>query len=304
VLDRVVARDEKYVTGFRHDLSGVAELHTLDLDFGPAAAPDGRAILILNGWVDWADGSTFLGRSQEGRGGLIPPYLQVKDASGQWKTVIADMGMPDGKPKTIAVDLSGKFLSNSREVRIVTNLCVFWDEIFLAGDSGARLAATVVPMAHADLHFRGFSKNVASASRERPEEFVYDVVSPATQWNPTTGFYTRYGEVSTLVRNVDDRLVIMGSGDEMSLSFRADALPPLRAGWTRDYLLKVDGWAKDRDANTAFSQTVEPLPFHTMTAYPYPAPEHFPADAAHESWRKQYNTRNATTLISPLVKFD
>ena len=47
---------------------------------------------------------------------------------GKWRTVIEDMGMPAGKPKTIAVDLTGKWLSDSREVRIVTNLCVYWDE--------------------------------------------------------------------------------------------------------------------------------------------------------------------------------
>ena len=44
-------------------------------------------------------------------------YLQVKDATGNWKTVVEDMGIPSGKPKSMAVDLSGKFLSNSREVR-------------------------------------------------------------------------------------------------------------------------------------------------------------------------------------------
>ena len=47
------------------------------------------------------------------------------------------MGMPAGKPKTIAVDLTGKWLSASREVRIVTNLCVYWDEIFLSPDTSA-----------------------------------------------------------------------------------------------------------------------------------------------------------------------
>ena len=82
--------------------------------------------------MDWADGSTFRGRSQETDGGLVMPYLQVKDAAGEWRTVIEDMGIPAGKPKTIVVDLTGKFLSASREVRIVTNLCVYWDEIFLA----------------------------------------------------------------------------------------------------------------------------------------------------------------------------
>ena len=67
----------------------------------------------------------------------MPPYLQVKDKHGKWTTVIEDMGMPAGKPKTIAVDLTGKFLSDSREVRIVTNLCVYWDEIFLSEDTAA-----------------------------------------------------------------------------------------------------------------------------------------------------------------------
>ena len=65
---------------------------------------------------------------------LTFPYLQVKDAAGNWKTVVEDMGIPSGKPKTMAVDLTGKFLSDSREVRIVTNLCVYWDEIFLVED--------------------------------------------------------------------------------------------------------------------------------------------------------------------------
>lgn len=301
VRDRLLKQDRQYVAGFRHDLSGVAELHTLDLDFGREAARDNKAVLVLNGWVDWADGSTFLGRSQEGKGGLIPPYLQVKDANGQWKTVIDDMGMPDGKPKTITVDLTGKFLSASREVRIVTNLCVFWDEIFMSQDAGVALSTRPVEMVSADVHFRGFSRNIVADSREQPEQFLYDVVSPVSQWNQTPGLYTRYGDVKPLIGSVDDQLVVMGSGDEMRLSFRADALPAVAAGWKRDYLLKVDGWAKDRDANTAYSQSVEPMPYHAMSRYPYPANEHFPSDAVHNSYRKQYNTRTAVTLISPLV---
>ena len=87
--------------------------------------------------MDWADGSTFLGASQQSKDGLVLPYLQVKDAAGDWQTVIEDMGIPSGKPKTIAVDLTGKFLSASREVRIVTNLCVYWDEIFLIENASA-----------------------------------------------------------------------------------------------------------------------------------------------------------------------
>ena len=56
----------------------------------------------------------------------------MKDASGAWRTVIDDVGFPVGRPQTIAVDLAGKFLSSSREVRIVTNMRIYWDQILVA----------------------------------------------------------------------------------------------------------------------------------------------------------------------------
>lgn len=297
---RVMAQDRNYPTAFQHNTAGVAELHTLDLDFGKAAQ-DNRAALVLNGWVDWADGSTFLGASQTGQR-LIFPYLQVKDVAGNWKTVIADMGIPSGKPKTIVVDLAGKFLSASRQVRIVTNLCVYWDEIFLIENSGVpEVRLTRLDAANADLHFRGFSQTVIDPSRQQPEQFLYDQVHPVSNWNPTRGYYTRYGDVRPLIAGIDDRMVIMGSGDELSLEFPAFRLPNLPAGWSRDFLLLVDGWAKDSDANTAFSQTVTPLPFHAMSAYPYRENEQFPSDPLHQEYIGDYLTRPALRLIQPLA---
>ncbi|MDQ2777251.1 MAG: hypothetical protein M3Y57_20390, partial [Acidobacteriota bacterium] len=292
--------DHAYPDSFPHNDSGVAKLHTLDLDFGKAASSN-HAALVLNGWVDWADGSTFLGASQDGTG-LIFPYLQVKDAHGRWKTVVRDMGIPSGKPKTIVVDLAGKFLSSNREVRIVTNLCVYWDEIFLVENSQApQVRLTPVNANDADLHFRGFSRPVIDANRQQPEQFLYDQVSLISNWNPTPGRYTRYGDVRPLVTTVDDKLVVMGSGDELKLTFPATKLPALRKGWTRDFLLLVDGWAKDADANTAFSQSVTPLPFHAMSAYPYKSHEHFPSDAEHAAYVREYLTRPALKLIRPLA---
>ena len=302
VLAALMSRDRKYVDTFQRDRGGKAELHALELDFGRGAAPRNQAILILNGWVDWADGSTFLAAAQESKEGLIPPYLQVRDVRGNWTTVIQDMGMPDGKPKTIAVDLSGKFLPDARAVRIVTNLCVYWDEIFLGENaSEPQTVQTRVPAASAALRFRGFSSVKIDAERRQPEEFTYAGVRPVSSWNPTPGLYTRYGDVKDLLEKADDRFAILGSGDEIRLRFRSESLPRLQAGWKRDFILKVDGWAKDRDANTAFSQTVEPLPFHRMSAYPYAASEHYPLDAAHEKYRKEFNTRPALRLIQPLV---
>ena len=293
--------DRVYPSGFPRDYSGVADLHVLDLDFGHAA-PDNRAVLVLNGWVDWADGSTFMAASQADPNGLILPSLQVKDAAGRWTTVIEDMGMPAGKPKTIAVDLTGKFLSASREVRIVTNLCIYWDEIFLSEDARAPEARlTHVDATSANLRYRGFSTPSIHPARTQPEAFDYARLVDLPMWNPTPGFYTRYGDVLPLATAVDDRLIIMGSGDELVLKFPTAGLPPLDSGWRRDFLLLVDGWAKDADANTAFPNSVEPLPFHAMSRYPYPASEHFPDDADHVEYRAQYNTRPALRLIRPLT---
>jgi tetratricopeptide (TPR) repeat protein len=302
VLDRLQKRDRTYPDGFARDYAGVAELHHLDLDFA-AAAPDNRAILVLSGWMDWADGSTFLGMSQQNAAGLILPYIQVKNALGAWETVIEDMGIPAGKPKTIVVDLTGKFLSKSREIRIVTNLCVYWDEIFLGTDPGAPpVRLTDLHTESARLRFRGFSEVIVHPERKQPERFVYGQVQPLLRWNwnPTLGLYTRYGDVKSLLDAVDDLLVVMGSGDELQLRFDATRLPEVSAGWKRDFLLFVDGWAKDGDANTAFSQTVEPLPFHDMPQYPYPAPYTFPADGVHTRYREFYNTRPALRLIRAL----
>lgn len=296
----LAARDERYAGGFRRTMAGVAATHALELDFGNAA-PDGEAVLVLHGWVDWADGSTFLAQAQSTREGLITPKLQMKDRHGAWVTVIEDMGMPAGKPKTIAVDLTGKWPGPSRQVRIVTNLCLYWDEAFLS-DSARRPEARLseLPASQTDLRFRGFARLVIDPARLVPEKFFYQPAAPSGQWNPTPGLYTKYGAVGELLSGVDDRMVIMGSGDELAIEFDPRRLPALPAGWKRDWILMVDGWAKDRDANTAYSQSVEPLPFHGMSRYPYGAGERFPATPEHESWKREFNTRPALRLLRAL----
>jgi hypothetical protein len=302
MLAKVLRRDRVYADGFRHDMAGVAEMHSLELDFGPGAARDNRAVLMLSGWIDWADGSTFMAASQGSKDGLVLPYLQVKDAAGQWRTVIEDMGVPAGEPRTIAVDLTGKFLSASRAVRIVTNTCVYWDQIYLSEDTAApRTRMTAMDAETADLTLRGFSRAVVDARHEQPEYYDYSEWRPAAMWNPVAGLYTRYGSVRELLAAADDRFVIMGSGDEIRLRFDPARLPALAAGWKRDFLVLVDGWSKDADANTAFGDSVEPLPFHGMSRYPYPAAERFPDDAAHRQWRKEYNVRRPVKFIEPLV---
>ncbi|HEU0123896.1 MAG TPA: tetratricopeptide repeat protein [Bryobacteraceae bacterium] len=259
----------------------------------PGAIP-AKALLVLTGWVDWADGSFFVQGAQTRGQQLQFPRLEAKNAQGEWVTVVEDMGLPAGKPKSIVVPVADL---PSGTLRIVTNLDVHWTDAFLTPDDGEPVHRIHAPkLASAELHFRGFSPVTIDPQRREPERFHYHPALAASLWNPTPGFYTRYGEVEELVDRIDDRLVIMGSGDELILRFD-DQLPPVPAGQQRDFLLKVDGWAKDRDPNTAHSQTVEPLPHHRMTTYPYPASESHPGG----DWIRQYNTRPALRLVRPLV---
>ena len=301
VLPALLEKDQVYPDDFERSVAGVAEMHQLELDFGAVAA-DGEAILVLSGWVDWADGSTFRGVATSTELGLVMPRLEMQDAAGEWQTVIEDMGIPAGKPKSIVVNLSGLWPSAERRVRITTNLAVYWDEIFL-GEESSEPPVTVREARRtlADFRFRGFSRPVVHAQRLQPEVFVYADRRDFTMWNPTPGLYTRYGDVMPLLDDADDRFVIMGSGDELRLLFEALPDPP-PAGWVREFLLTVDGWAKDGDANTAFSQSVEPLPYRAMPQYPYEAPYRFPEGEAFEKWRETYNTRPGLRLIRPLAE--
>ena len=300
VRERLLKRDRRYADDFERDFAGRAEHHSLTLDF-PSLRGRDDVVLFLHGWVDWADASILVASGQSKLSAMQLPSLQVRDAQGNWVTVVADMGLPAGRPRTIAVDLRGKFLSDSREVRILTNMCLYWDEVFAAVDTRSP-EATLTPLLpqEAELRFRGFSDLKLHPQRKQPERYDYARVHLTSMWNPTPGMYTRYGEVPELLEAIDDRFVILGAGDELALRFPATGLPDLPPGWRRDFLLFADGWAKENEANTAFGDSVEPLPFHAMTGYPYGPSEHYPDENPHRRYLREYNVRGALRLIRPL----
>jgi hypothetical protein len=132
--------------------------------------------------------------------------------------------------------------------------------------------------------------------RYGPHWFDYNSVSTGQKWLDLTGDYTRYGDVQPLLTAADDMYVINNSGDEITIKFDASKVPDLPDGWQRDFLIYSEGWVKDGDLNTASGNTVDPLPFHGMSEYPYdPSIEHFPADSLHRAYQKQYNNRTVNT---------
>ena len=99
-----------------------------------------------------------------------------------------------------------------------------------------------------------------------------------------------------LLTKADDHFVIGKPGDEVSLEFDAAVgAPP--AGWSRTYLLHGDGYSKEMDVNSASPDAVEPLPFHGMSGYPYPATERYPDTPEHARYRETYNTRRVVRSV-------
>jgi hypothetical protein len=255
-----------------------------------------RTVLLLTGWTDYAWSSDNVAASQSGKT-MKPPALQVKDEKGNWLTVIEDIGIPVGRPQTVVVDLTGKFLSANREVRIVTNMRVYWDQILVdtsAANSAMRISR--LDPARADLRWRGFSAQLTPDGRE-PFAYDYGRVSFASPWKTMTGHYTREGDVGELLLKSDDMFAICRPGDEISLSFDAGALPPLPNGWTRTFLLYADGFSKEMDINSASPDQVAPLPFHGMSRYPYQWPERYPLTEARRRYIESYNTRVVTSQV-------
>ena len=284
---------------------GVVEPHFIVLDLGDVwdslPTQDAPTItLFLTGWIFPTDTSINVSLVQNPSMSQTFPYAQVRDEGGEWQTVIDMIGLPAGKNKTIAIDLTGKFITDDYHVKIATDMQIYWDAAFFTvGEQDVPVQVTNLPPAQAVLHYRGFSE-MYRPTPHAPHLFDYEKVTTNRQWRDIAGHYTRYGDVTQLLQHVDDMYVIMNAGDEITVAFDAAALPRLQTGWVRDFILFSDGWDKDADINTLTSQTVGPLPFHGMSKYPYPQTERYPNDSEHLRYRLNYNTRRVKHKLPKL----
>ncbi len=296
LLGLIHKKDNQYVSNFqRGNFQGITEMKELILDLGDAQDTE-NLHLFMNGWIFPTDASINTALSQSETLSIEPPSLAVINAQGEWEEVIPNIGFPSGKNKTVIIDLSDKFLSAERKVKIRTNMEIYWDYIFSARDTQTE---EVLISKHnpklADYHYRGFSKQFRKGGRYGPHWFDYYEVTTGQKWRDLTGTYTRYGDVTELLQEADNMYIIANAGDETTISFDADKFPKLKDGWKRDFLIYSVGWVKDGDLNTATGQTVTPLPFHGMGSYPYGKNEHYPTTKQHLEYQKKYNTRKVGT---------
>ena len=300
MTDRIAALDRRYPDEFGlKPFRGYAEPHTLTVDLGPRN--DEAITLLLTGWTDYAFSSDNVAAHQAG---LTPslPALQIKNGVGNWRHAV-DIGIPVGRPQTIALDLTGHLHPGEHEVRIVTDMRVYWDQIQVGRpvslddiEDHAVVREQTLHATTAELRTRGFSKEL-HPNGTQPTTYDYEQVSLLSPWKTMSGSYTRPGDVRELLAVSDDLFTIAKDGDEIVLSFDAAQLDSLPTNWTRTYLLRTDGFSKEMDINSASPDSVEPLPFHAMSAYPYSDSEHYPKTRAHETYRGTFNSRHVVQSI-------
>ncbi len=289
--------------------AGLTQPWWLELSFDKEAVKDAQLLrLVMTGWFFWSDASANMASARHPGIQFLPPMLLVPDGNGGWKETGPPVGFPAGKTKTMIVDISSILNREDPRVRVLSTLRLYWDEIRLACDNDdAALETHELPVGTAHLWRRGFSMplrrelEAGQADPDNaPEMFEFERLAPRPRWNQHPGLYTRYGACQELLTSVDDRYAILGAGDALTLRFDGKALPPVKEGWRRDWLVYLDGWAKDRDPNTTLAETVEPLPFHGMSGYPYRNDEQFPDTEVHRRWKAEWNTRPAYRWVRPV----
>ncbi|WP_165067140.1 FG-GAP-like repeat-containing protein [Paludisphaera rhizosphaerae] len=293
------AWDRKTVDGFARlaGWTGYAEEHGIVLDFGDRLAgygPHDRLSLCLAGWVEYPYSQTNYAAATAGVV-LTPPTIERLGEDGSWHVIEPHAGYPAGLPRMTTLDLTGKLTGPRCVLRIRTNMECYYDQAFIAvrdADAEKALRTTRLPVARAILGARGYTREVSPDGR-LPLLYDYAHVDPAPLAR-MSGTLTRFGDVADLLRADDDRLCVVGPGDEARVEFTADGLPALPEGWRRSYVLRSVGYCKDADPFTAGSDDVGPLPWKGMPDYPFADPKASrPLDTAYSEYLRTYQTRPA-----------
>jgi hypothetical protein len=289
VLEALSRRDHKFASGFTPTpYDGFANLHALTLDLGEVK--QGAPLrLLMTGYVNYFSATSLYAAWQAGVK-PVSPYVEAQMPDGSWQRIAEDAGFPAGLERTIIVDLSGKLPTGARRIRLMSNLEIYWDQVLVDQSASAEAKTTEVPLSLATLHFRGYPTQIDGAS-PGDLDYDYDRVSLTGPFQHQRGNYTHMGDVTELLKSISDRYVIFGSGEEIAAEFDAAKLPALPAHWKRDYFFYADGFVKDMDWWDALPFTVAQLPFHAMSAYPYPDFEKFPQDAQSLEYQLNWNDR-------------
>ncbi|HEY3445466.1 MAG TPA: hypothetical protein VGK67_03835 [Myxococcales bacterium] len=263
-----------------------SELSRVVVDFGPIQHPE-WARLVVTTWGVYDD----LRDAQK------PPYsggttIETPDGAGGWKErVVAGKSASDAR--TWLIDIAGILTADDTRMRITlahqpSTLDVL-DMVRLDDSEQVPFELTEVKPRVANLLYRGAAQVQAASLKHRLT--AQDLTRPPDFPDAfLAGSYTRYGDVRALLEKADDRFVLMAQGDELSLEFDE---PAKKAGTTRRVFLRADVFYSLKfHPFGMLTDQLEPLPFHGMPSYPYPAESYpYAGDADYAAYRQEWNTR-------------
>ncbi len=270
------------INGLASDSWDKGTWNKLTVDLGDLSDAE-QIKLLIKGMVDWGPADIYYewinkfktaaaeGLVPNGTQITPPPYIEVLDEDGNWVRVPEDRQMPipaDYVARPFVVDLTGIFLTDNYSIRMNN----FWNVTFdYIGIDTTPEESLLIQRIEAIAELRK----------------VFETPSEAS------GAFTRYGNVTELVNEYDDKFVIGMQGDEVALLFPVEGLAPLEEGMERTVFLFGACWFKDTPTNWGFGFdfTVDPLPFKDMTGFPYTDAESYPYDDEHVAYLKEYNTR-------------
>ncbi len=235
------------------------------LDFGDLSGTSSIQ-LVMRGARDYAASAEFPGNSARS--------IQVKDAQGKWVEIYnkSQLGS-DGTPRLRVIDLTGKFLSNTYQVKVAFDT---FNANYFAVDRSPQIpfTATTHSPERADLGYYGFTK----IDRTHFYDHDYYEVRPLPElpFVNQYGNFTKYGNVTELLNAADDHFVVMRYGDQMSIEF--PYVPPATEGTERSFILLNNVFYKHATYSDIgeLGQSAAYLPYRGMTTYardmaPYPA---------------------------------
>ncbi len=240
--------------------------------------------LVITGMVDWGLADAYYewidsfkdaaaqGLISDGTEITPAPYLEVRAANGSWVRVQKDIPLPaDYRARTYTVDLTGIFPDDATDYQIRFNN--YWNVTYdyIGIDITPQQAITTQAIKPTTATF----------------EQLWDTLSTSS------GAFTRYGDVTTILKDADDMYVVGRQGDQVNMQFSTANLTDPADGMERDYFFVVACWFKDPPGawGYGFNFTVDPMPFIDMSGFPYSNGESYPHDAAHLVYIQQYNTR-------------
>ncbi len=301
--------DADYVAPFRKtSFQGLVHPHYIEIEIGDDAPWESPLWLVLQGWLRPTDSSINMAL---GQGRHQPPsgiHVEVSDGEGGWQTLHENYGVPAGKLKSILLDLTDAFPhTDDRRVRLHTTSEIYWDAVRWAEErSASEMIKTELTAGLMELRYRGFSEwSIADSTSPNLPDYSH-ISSSNQRWRDLIGYHTRFGDVTELLSEIDDRYVIMNAGDEMVFEFTSPGEP--KDGMQRSFIFVSDGWVKDGDYNTEASKTVLPLPYHGQKDYDYNRRIRLHEDPVYlrfpEDW-VNYHTRFITPeSFRTALKFD